>query len=272
MIQETFLNYRNYRWLKIFGALLLVAIVAYAIDQPLGGRRGDTIIGYTYGGLAAAGIVYLMWYGKRKRSYSAHLTTLRGCLSAHAWLGVSLAILVPLHCGFEFGWNVHTLAYALMLIVITSGVWGAWRYVTLAPNIESHRGGGSLITQIDVLSQLSRDLEKLCRDKSDVFLRMITSADFPVDLSLRRALLGSTIPPLDENATAAQLDDLSAAEQRDALTAIAILKRKREVVSSILEESATATKMRLWLYLHLPISFALLVALIVHILSVFVYW
>ena len=272
MIHESFLSYRNFRWLKIFGALLLIATVAYMIDQPIGGRRGDTIIGYTYGILAAAGIVYLMWYGKRKRSYSAHLTTLRGCLSAHVWLGVSLAILVPLHCGFEFGWNVHTLTYALMLIVIVSGIWGAWRYITLAPNIESHRGGGSLTTQIDVLSQLSRELEKLSREKSDVFLRLVASADFPVNLTLRRALLRSAIPPLDENATATQLDDLSAAEQRDALTAIALLKRKREVVESILEESATATKMRLWLYLHLPISFALLIALCVHILSVFVYW
>lgn len=272
MITETFLSYRSFRWLKIFGSAMIVLLIVYLFDNPLGGRRGDTIIGYTYGGLATAGILYLMWYGKRKRSYYAHLTTLQGCLSAHVWLGVSLAILVPLHCGFEFGLNVHTAAYALMLLVVFSGIWGAWRYVTLAPNIESHRGGGTLSTQIDVLSQLTRELEKLCREKSDVFLRLIASADFPVKLSLRRALLRSAIPPLDENVTASRLDDLSAAEQRDALTALALLKRKREVVASILEESATAAKMRLWLYIHLPISFALLVAVGVHIVSVFVYW
>lgn len=272
MIQETFLNYRNFRWLKVFSTLTLIFIIAYFAYQPFGGRKGDTIIGYTYGVLATLGIIYLTWYGKRKRTYHAHITNLRGCLSAHVWLGVSLAILVPLHCGFEFGMNVHTLAYVLMLVVIASGIWGAWRYITLAPHIESHRGGGSLASQVDMLSQLSRELEKLSKEKSDVFLKLISSADFPVRISLRSALLQKEIPALDENVIAAQLDDLSTSEQRDALTAIALLKRKREVVASILEEAATSAKMRLWLYIHLPISIALLVALTVHIISVFIYW
>ncbi len=100
---ETFFNYRNYRWLWINIIVLGFLVAIYVHDTPIGGRNGGTAVGYVYGSLATAGILYLMWFGIRKRSYSAKYTTLKGCLSAHVWLGIALSIIVPLHAGFHFG-------------------------------------------------------------------------------------------------------------------------------------------------------------------------
>ncbi len=36
---------------------------------------------------------------------------------------------MTLHAGFQFGWNVHTLAYALMCLVVASGVVGTVLYL-----------------------------------------------------------------------------------------------------------------------------------------------
>ena len=46
--------------------------------------------------------------------------------------GLSLIVIVTLHTGFQFGWNVHTLAYGLMLLVIVSGIFGIVVYAAPA--------------------------------------------------------------------------------------------------------------------------------------------
>jgi len=49
---------------------------------------------------------------------------------AHVYLGLSLLVIA--RCTrLHFGWNVHTLAYALMVLVIVSGMFGAAAYAIL---------------------------------------------------------------------------------------------------------------------------------------------
>jgi len=59
--------------------------------------------------------------GIRKRRYRQP----SGQDLGHVYIGTSLLVIVTLHTAFEFGWNVHTAAYALMEIVIVSGMIGA---------------------------------------------------------------------------------------------------------------------------------------------------
>ena len=39
--------------------------------------------------------------------------------------------MATLHAAFQVGWNVHTLAYVLMLLVIASGIYGVVNYARL---------------------------------------------------------------------------------------------------------------------------------------------
>ena len=118
MYQQTFLNYRRFKWLWITIAALVALFALYLIDKPIGGRNGGTLLGYAYGILAAVGIVWLMAFGLRKRAYHSSLGTLEGWLAAHVWIGIGLLLVVPLHAAFSFGCNVHTLAYVLMVLML----------------------------------------------------------------------------------------------------------------------------------------------------------
>ena len=108
------------RWLRAIDALSpFDSIAAYIWHRPPLAPNGGTSLGLALGTVAALLIVWLMLFGLRKRDYRSRLGTLRGWLSAHVYLGASLIVIGTLHTGFEFGWNVHTLADVFMLSVPT---------------------------------------------------------------------------------------------------------------------------------------------------------
>ena len=121
-MHTSFLRHAGFRDLWIAILVCAACIVAYVIHDPIDGPNGGTWLGYTLGGLGAFIIFLLSWFGVRKRRFKSRLGTVKGWLSVHVWLGLSLVIIGTLHTGFQFGWNLHTLAYVLMMIVIATCV------------------------------------------------------------------------------------------------------------------------------------------------------
>ena len=272
MIREGFVGHKNYRWMWLNLTFLLILTVLYIYDRPLGGASGGTLYGYTVGGIATAAILYLMWFGIRKRAYASHDTTLKGCLSAHVWLGISLTFMVPLHAGFSFGLNVHTAAYALMVIVIVSGIWGALNYATLAPLIHSHRGGGSFKNSLSQIELMSADVDKMSAGKSDQFLKLLRAVDFTFEPRFWRLLFGKREAEINRKQSSELIAALPDGEREDGIKLIGLINKKREIVSRLRDDVSTLFWLRAWLYVHLPISFALLAVLAIHIYSVFFMW
>lgn len=270
-MSETFLNYRHSRWLWINLGFLVLLSVVYCVDTPLGGKSGSTWIGYIYGFIAAAGIVYLMWYGMRKRAYASSSTTLKGCLSAHVWLGVSLAFIVPLHSGFQFGLNIHTLAYVLMLVVILSGIYGAVNYTRLAPLIAAHRGGGHAPLLLEHIQRLSTEISSVSSLKSDTFQKLVRAADFELTPGVWRCMRRLLVPELKKSAVSELLAQLSGEEHEAALKALSLITRKRELAEKLQDDIRTLAKLKLWLWIHLPVSLAMFVCVLAHVLIIFMY-
>ena len=125
---QSFLQYARLRYFKLALLISLLSAVAYVVYRPPQGSYGGSWVGYTLGTIGALLILMLLWFGVRKRRYRSNVGQVQGWLSAHVYLGTSLIVIVTLHAGFEVGWNVHTLAYVLMLLVIASGMIGAYAY------------------------------------------------------------------------------------------------------------------------------------------------
>lgn len=293
-MHESLLDYAKRRYLKMAVALCGVSIVAYAWHDPLSPPNGGTWLGYTLGGIGAALILWLTALGVRKRSYSSSLGTLRGWTSAHVYLGLALVVVATLHTGFQFGWNLHTLCYVLMLIVIGSGLFGTIVYLRYPQLMSVNRAGTKpdvLLEEINDLDQRSlRVANEMPRRFGDV---LRSNREGTRVGGSTRAILGgldlSTISlpvtgggsrqvaNVEQAALLDWLGDELARSTDGELTKrigdlISIVATRRNHLRRLRRDAQIRGWLEIWLYVHVPVTLALIGALIAHVVSVFLYW
>ncbi|TDR40819.1 hypothetical protein DFR29_112133 [Tahibacter aquaticus] len=297
---DSILNHARSRWLWISLTLSLAAIVAYALHSPSVPPNGGTWLGYTLGSIAGLLIIWLMLFGLRKRSYSGS-SSLRGWLSAHIYLGTTLILLALLHAGFQAGWNLHTFFLLLMLLVIFSGFFGVYcylRYPTLMTRNRDSTTRNAMLEEIGELDQnalaladgidpkvhgvVLRSIQNTrlgggvltqlrAHDDSDAALTGIRAA-----LEAREKTSQAASGAKSGQTIFAMVDFLASGtndRQAEALRKlIDLLSRKKALASKVARDIQYQALMEIWLYFHVPLSFATVAALIAHVVSVFFYW
>jgi len=292
-MHESLLAFRRRRYLWI--ALLVAAssIAAYMIHDPQEPANGGTDLGYTLGTLGAILIVWLTWFGVRKRRYASTAGTVQGWLSAHVYLGLALPIVVLLHAGFQFGFNVHTLAFVLMMLVILSGLYGVFIYAKYPERIGDNRDGASRPELFDQLDDIDSRSNRVAIDLPAPFGELVQSGATRTQLggTLWSRLRGqdnstvvlpnqdqsNAVPNAGQEAAMDWLaDEQSRATDADSAAKIgelsALLRNKRRLLRQLREDLRLQAAMELWLYFHVPLTAGLLMALIAHIVTVFLYW
>jgi hypothetical protein len=274
---ESFLRHRSYRWLKIALGISLVSLLVYILVDVQPRHNGGSWYGYILGTIGFLLILWLTLLGIRKRAMTPGRWSLKAWTSAHVYLGLSLIVIGTLHTGFQFGWNVHTLAYALMMLVIVSGIWGIAAYSTLPQSLSDNRADLTKSQMVDALYKLDRQIQvaaqPLASEEADLVLRS-TDAD-PFAAGIFRRLSGKY--PKCGNLIA--LREMrrrhvgTVGEQADAMEAvIKLLERKAAALGRIRRHMKIKALLEIWLYVHVPVTFALIAALIAHVVSVFFYW
>lgn len=274
MAHESVLVYGNFKYLK--WSLLLVAVAAtlYLIHSPVGEPNGGSWLGYTLGSLSAGITMWLAWLGIRKRSYGAGSGRLEDWLSAHIYLGLALVAVVTLHSGFQFGWNIHTLLYAFMVVVVLSGVVGVYFYLRVPKMLSRNRHGYSTEAMLGQIADLDRDIRSLVMTVDDETSRIVFDSvgNTRIGNGFFRKLTGDDpdCPTLAARLYVEQAggQGLSAA-RRDILTR---LVRKEVLLKRLRRDIQLRLLLQIWLYIHVPFTFAMLAALLAHVVTVFYYW
>lgn len=272
----SFMAHRKFLWLKVSIILSLLSILGYVTTDFDPVRNGGTWYGYSLGVISALLILWLSLLGIRKRAITAGNWSLKNWTSAHVYLGLSLIVIATLHSGFQVGWNIHTLAYVLMIIVIVSGMIGVFFYIYIPRRMSDNRSEMGQADMLKEISNLNAMLDDAAQPLDDKYIAIIRAA---IDKTkLRRSIFHrfSVSPKRCRTYKALtffqqEMRNEDANERIDILNIISVLEQKNSLLLKIRKHARYKTCLQVWLYVHLPITFALIAALIAHIVSVFYY-
>lgn len=272
---EGFLRYRRFRWLKVALLLCLVSVLGYVMADVKPRPNGGSWLGYTLGTIGAGLIVWLALLGVRKRNMTPGAWSLKAWTSAHVYLGLSLIVVATLHTGFQLGWNVHTLAYVLMMLVIASGIWGISVYASLPAALSANREELTQEQMVEGIRAIDRQLREaaqpLGREHSDLVIAALEQDPFRAGPWTR--LSGNW----RHCATAKGITALGYAEAQGLGGAPVaqvekLLIRRKAQLDRLRRQMRLKALLEAWLFIHVPLTVALLAALTAHIISVFYYW
>lgn len=299
MQRVSLLEFKAYRHFKLSSVAMGLAILAYLLDKPTTKPYGGTVLGYGLGIAATIIVFILLFYGirkrltprlqregeapKKRRLIKARRDgrrvgfTLQEWLSSHIYWGASLIVLATLHAGFQFGWNLHTLSYVLMMLVIFSGFYGTYAYLQFPRLVTENMGEDTLpglLAKIDHYDQLAAvsslqfpdeicDLVAIARQGTRVggsILEQLSGRQKNCPTSLAVHQLQGMGKGFDGEQLKTFHDLYSIMAHKEA----AVMRARRDVMFK--------ARLDLWLYFHAPLSIAFLVALLTHIFAIFFYW
>jgi hypothetical protein len=278
---ESFLTYANGRWWKTALAIVAVCFLSYALIDVQPRHNGGTWYGYTLGTIGFGLILWLTLLGIRKRAMTPGRWSLKAWTSAHVYLGLSLIVIGTLHTGFQLGWNVHTLAWALMMLVILSGLFGIYVYATFPKALSANRfdeeGAITEKSMIEQVRQLDRQIhdaaQPLDTEAAGVVMRSLDENVFAGSFWQRTR---NHYPKCLTRAALAELRKLRNFRPRlddDPFERVETLLTKKEaLLARIRRHLQLKAWLQAWLYIHVPATFALIAALSAHVFSVFFYW
>lgn len=263
--------------MKVALIVSLVAVLGYVLVDAKPRPNGGTWYGYTLGTVGVLLILWLTMLGIRKRSMTPGRWSLKAWTSAHVYLGLSLIVIGTLHTGFQFGWNVHMLAYVLMVLVILSGIWGITAYATIPAALSDNREEMTEPQMLESLRSVDRQLHEAAQPLVQhfaAFVQQSLSQD-PFSGGLIARLSGR-YPRCATTRAQAMIRDRTSDRRHAPDPALervdALLERKEAMLFRLRRHLRLKAMLEIWLYVHVPATFALIAALAAHIVSVFFYW
>jgi Tfp pilus assembly protein PilE len=274
---QSFLRHAHFRWLKIASAVSLLALVVYLIAPVDPRPNGGTWYGYTLGTIGVLLILWLTMLGVRKRNMTKGRWSLKAWTSAHVYLGLSLLVIGTLHTGFQFDWNIHTLAYALMIVVIVSGIFGIAAYAALPRMLSDNRGETTQAQMLDNLRLVDRQLhdaaQPLDQHHADIVRMSLEDDPFAGGVIARLTRRYPRCGTVAAQAMIRRATGHKPAIGADPLEKVdVLLERKQAALARVRRHLQIKALLEVWLYVHVPLTFALIAALSAHVVSVFFYW
>jgi hypothetical protein len=216
--------------------------------------------------------------GVRKRAMTPGQWSLKAWTSAHIYLGLSLIVIGTLHTGFQLGWNIHTAAYVFMMIVIISGIVGIYFYATIPKALSDNRDEMTETEMLENLRSLDRQLhdaaQPLSAEHAALVLQSLEQDPFGGGFFRR---ISGRYPDCATREAQADLRRERAYQPKmggdDPLDKVdALLEKKEATLARVRRHLKLKAMLQVWLFVHVPMTFALIAALTAHIISVFFYW
>ena len=265
----------RFRRQRFAGIIFLVLGCAVAVMAHARFSRVTPNYAYLTGWVLFAVMVLLAVYNARKKLPFLPLANSENWLQFHIYAGFFTVVLFLIHVNFRVptGWFEGTLAW-LYALVTGSGIVGLWLSRVL-PRRLSTRGGEVIYEKIPALRQsLRQSAEALALGETTrspaiaEFYGRRLAGFFSGPRSFWRHLLESREPL---NVVTVELEDLRRYlndRERATLEELARLVRQKDGLDY---HHALQTTLKLWLFVHVPLTYGLMIFSLLHIVLVFAF-
>jgi hypothetical protein len=270
---STFSRHRVAYLLGVVIVFCLPAIGWYVVAKGEWVRwpSGSTEIGLTLGILAAAIIAFEMLIWPRKKFRRYRLGRTRTWMYWHIWLGLLSLPLAVGHAGFRFGGPLTTATLVLFLLVIVSGIWGLAMQQLLPQRLLNEFPTETIQSEVDtVMAYRTEEAAELVEGATgpgdplrDLFDNEI--APYLRDGRRSRSLLRS----------ASRASNIFSDQLNRHPAATPVIQKLQGLCDARRQYDAQVRIhwwLHNWLIVHLPLSVALCVVLVVHIVTALKYW
>ncbi|MBO6782687.1 MAG: hypothetical protein JJ899_05345 [Alphaproteobacteria bacterium] len=261
-LHSGFLTHKRmmFAWLALL--LVLAVAAAWYWQEMLPPSAVDLGFSYGLGTLALVIMLWLTWFGVRKRSYAKGAGRLKAWLSAHVYLGLSLVFLVPLHGGFTIAPDIHGIAYVLVLVTVFTGLFGVAFYGFYPRRVTANREGLTFDAMLKRIAEIDIELRGLSTQLSE-------AANNIVRREAESGRIGGGVGilfarPINKARRARQALLRLNLDSDAGNRAAALLESKAAVVDRLQRDIQMRSRLRAWLLLHVPLSLATLAAVIAH--------
>ncbi len=282
------------KWALGSAITALVATIVYVVLRPATPAKliGGTALGITFGSIGSSLIIFEGLLGMRQKVPVWRLGRMQTWMRGHLWLGLLSGVFILLHGGFAMGHGLTRVLMVLFLVVTASGIVGVALQHYL-PRLMTQS-----ILMETTFEQIDRVCELLVKEAEELIAvaakqgapaqaaavggaspsATVAVAEDPAPAILRQYCDEEVLPYLQPRGS---LDSRARAERR-AQAAISRLRTllpppfhdTLEALREICSERAQLDRQRRlhywlhgWLFVHVPLSYAVLVLGAVHAIS-----
>ena len=255
--------------LALLAAALVLTHTVYASQLPR--------IVYIYGWFLFLLIVILSLYNARKKLPFIPLGTSEGWLQFHIYAGLFTIVLFAFHVRFRLptGW-FDSILFTLYWLVTLSGIAGLF-ISRMIPKRLTSRGGEVLYERIPMIRRSLQEQAEALALKSvpeaqsttlaDFYLRHLkTFFDRPQNFWLHLVEVRSPVNYLTNKI--GDLNRFLNEQERASANKLADLVRQKDGLDY---QRTLQITLRVWLFVHIPLTYSLLIFSIIHVVLVFAF-
>jgi hypothetical protein len=277
-------------WLWITIAVIAVSTLAYVPYAMHTTPGGGTPLGLVFGSLALGCMIFAALLSLRKRFRIIRIGSARVWMKAHLWLGFLALPLVLFHAAFHARGLMTIILMLLTIIVVASGVFGAWLQHTLPSKMFREVPYETIYDQIGVIrSQLAAEGQQHATDVTQmlapargagatVVLTMLTVPELGDEVGQFDAFYQSQVAPYltaerkqaekmplyDRTTARGEFEKYMTLFPQAAWPPITALEDVCEEKRQLDHQIRLHHWLHSWLLIHLPISAALLLLACIH--------
>ena len=268
MSTEAQVQSRRRWWLLGFccASLVVIWLGQYRVFYFWPPLTGGDAWGLGFGIAGSVLILISAFYSVRKAHLDWWIGALPTWLDLHVYLGTLALVLIVAHSGYRWHATVPNLALLFLLLVVLSGVVGSWLYRSLPP-AKAERLKSPVLPAVvaERLSEIHQQLSELCSGRSKPWLALYNEVVIPLFHSRGRQPAEISPDPELDNA-------FEFGEAEDYERAVQLIQEAKNLFSELELHLRFLRRLRLWLYVHVPLSVALVVFSAAHVIAVLRHW